>query len=90
MNTAYNFNHKTSILLNAKILLLNIAEITARNGDIDFDGRVNSMDLTILRNQLLNETKNQNIELFDINIDRAINALDIVRLKKMIANSLLF
>lgn len=84
---------KTDINGAEPVVLAAIGELTAAketydayfiNGDIDVDGKVSGSDLIVLRKQLLGITVADKVHS-DINGDNIVDLLDLIHLKKVIA-----
>jgi len=60
-------------------------------GDLNRDGSINAMDLTLIRQYLLNSSQDEDLREYisivgDCNGDNLVNIIDVVRLKKYIAD----
>jgi len=71
---------------------INIKEISSSDilGDINLDDELNAQDITIMRKNLLGIETDSHLRqtvLLDVNNDGKFNIIDLVRIKKLLANS---
>ncbi len=53
-------------------------------GDINGDGKVNSIDYTLMKNAILEGTSDLDLKIWDLNGDSKINSIDLIAIKKII------
>ncbi len=85
---------KDNVLPTAKNKIESLFDYSSQNagftveritGDVDGNGTLDDADMQIVKNELLNPTGDYDLSVLDINGDGNFDTLDLIRIKKMLA-----